>query len=497
MSGLNDYLEEGFLGGEEQGHLQLQKAMQAGSITGRDTTDLPLTQEPLKAESLEKSVKMLEYRAKDLKLYHAIPKMTAFNTVEEFLQLSSYGAQRGGFYNEGELSDVEDSVYIRRAEKVKYMQVTGEVTMQAQMVRSYVDAMRQETQNKMMWIMRLANKSLVHADASIIPQQFNSIYKQLESIGIGEEYLYPNLEAYHTSETVIDLRGKSLTQSDIEDGAVRVDANYGDVDSLWASTKTISALSKDYYEQQRIFLNGSGRGDGIVPNTVVKRIDTTLNSVNLMSDKMMSQEPPKKTGTPADNNKVPAAPTTVDVVVASGDSYSKYQSGDVNTQNVFYAVAALNSKGESQLTVDATPVVLTAGGVVNITITPGNNGNPLNGYNIYRTLPTTASSPNGDMEFFPIFKISESERVAGYDGGGAGVVRDRGRFLPNTDQAFLCAMNDEVMSFKELAPLSKLDLAVLSMSRRFIVFQFGTPQVYAPKKVLRFVNCGRKYTPTT
>jgi hypothetical protein len=42
----------------------------------------------------------------------------------------------GGFYGEGALSDVQDSTYIRRAEKIKYIQVTGEVTLQAQMVKS-------------------------------------------------------------------------------------------------------------------------------------------------------------------------------------------------------------------------------------------------------------------------------------------------------------------------------------------------------------------------
>src|ERR1035437_6256219 len=158
MNNLNDF-QEGFLGGEQEGAMELLKAMQAGQITGRDTANQTLTMEPLKAESLETTLKVLEFRQKDIKLLNRMPKLTAYNTVEEFLQLQSYGIERGGFYNEGELSDTEDSQYVRRAAKVKYIQITGEVTMQAQMVRSYVDAMRQEVENKTMWVQRRINRS--------------------------------------------------------------------------------------------------------------------------------------------------------------------------------------------------------------------------------------------------------------------------------------------------------------------------------------------------
>jgi hypothetical protein len=196
MITLNDYMataQNGFLGGEATGQAELLKAMQAGAITGRDTTGLTLGQEPLKVESLEHTLKLLESRTQDIKLLNAIPKMTAYNTVEEFIQLVSYGSQRGGFYREGELSNVEDSSYVRRAQYIKYLQVTGEVTLQAQMVRSYVDAMSQEVKNKMMWINRLADKTLVHGDSDVVPEQFDSIYKQHASVGTANGFLVQHM----------------------------------------------------------------------------------------------------------------------------------------------------------------------------------------------------------------------------------------------------------------------------------------------------------------
>lgn len=488
MTSINDYAGEGFLGGQNDGQLELQKAMSAGVITGRDTTGQPLTQEPLKAESLEKTLKLLEYRSTDIKLMNLMPKLTAYNTVEEFLQLSSYGSQRGGFYDEGELSDVEDSTYIRRSELVKYMQVTGEVTMQAQMVRSYVDAMRQEVENKMMWIMRLANKSLTHADSEVIPQQFNSIYKQHASVGVTQDFLYPTFEAYYDSETVIDLRGKSLKQGDLEDAAVLVDNNYGNISHLCAPTTVISALAKDYYVTQRIMMNGEYNG---AVNTVPKVISTTLGDVTLVSDKFMKVDPSRMANTPATSIKAPAAPT-VSAVALIADVNSKYAAGE--TGNVFYGVSAVNRYGESNLTIFATAVTIAIGQAIDITLAQGVGSIAASGFQVYRTKVTTASVPT-DLEFFPIFSVSESARANGFNGAAANKVRDRGYFLPDTEQAFVTEMTEEVLSFKQLAPISKLDLAVQSMSRRFICFLFGTPQLYAPKKILRFINAGKKYTP--
>jgi hypothetical protein len=98
------------------------------------------------------------------------------------------------------------------------------------------------------------------------------------------------------------------------------------------------------------------------------------------------------------------------------------------------------------------------------------------------------------IALYPIFKVSTAQLAAGYNGAAAGKVADRGYFLPDMEQAFLTEMDEEVMSFKQLAPLSKLDLAVLSMSRQFITFLFGTPQVYTPSKIVRFINISKALT---
>jgi hypothetical protein len=485
FTSLEDY-NNGFLGGEQEGAAELLKAMQAGSITGRDTADQALTVEPLKAESLEKTLKLLEFRTKDIRLLNAMPKMVAYNTVEEFLQLKSYGADRGGFYNEGELSDVEDSTYVRRAELIKYIQVTGEITMQAQMVRTnFIDVYRKEVENKTMWIMRRANTSLTKGNADVIPQEFNGIYKQHANIGTGgNDFLYSSLEEYFTSPTVVDLRGKSITQINIEEAAVTVDNGFGTPTDIFGPNTVISALMQDYFGDQRIVMPATGFNGTI--GTVPRKIDTSIGEINLNSDKFMKNDAARTTASNATSPKSPAAPVAGTAPSVAADPLAKYTAAEAGT--AYFAVSSINRYGESALTLlDASAVTIVAGSRIDLTFTAGVGANPVSGYKIYRTKLTSAATSAG-LQFYPIFSVSVSDLAAGYDGGAAGKVRDRGRFLPGMEQAFLTQMDDEVLSFKQLAPISKLDLAVISMSRRFIAFNFCTPQLYAPKKLVRFIN---------
>ena len=65
------------------------------------------------------------------------------------------------------------------------------------------------------------------------------------------------------------------------------------------------------------------------------------------------------------------------------------------------------------------------------------------------------------------------------------------RYLPDTDQSILFQFDNEVIEFSQLAPLMKMDLAVLSPAFRFMILLYGTPLLYAPKKMVRFINIGK------
>ena len=159
---------------------QLNKALEAGDITGRETTDLTTASgSPLKVESLEKTLKHITFRESDIRLWKDLPKKPAYNTVEEYNQQTSYGANRGGWNREGELPEEEDSVFVRRAQLVKYLGVTKSVTHQMTLVNTAIGSVMERTiKDGTMWILRTLNQGLYFGDEKLIPEQFNGFLAQ-------------------------------------------------------------------------------------------------------------------------------------------------------------------------------------------------------------------------------------------------------------------------------------------------------------------------------
>lgn len=172
--------------------------------------------------------------------------------------------------------------------------------------------------------------------------------------------------------------------------------------------------------------------------------------------------------------------------VVSSVSGSKFTTADAG--NVYYAVSAINRFGESALAIYSTSAAaVVAGCAVDLKFTAGVGTNAATAFRIYRT----KAGGTATGEFYPVFEVSTAELTAGYDGALAGGVRDMNHFLPDCDQAMLLQFDNEVVEFAQLAPLMKMDLAVLSPAFRFMILLYGTPFLYAPKKMVRIVNIGK------
>jgi hypothetical protein len=413
--------------------------------------------------------------------------MKAFNTVEEYNVLTSYGQDRGGFTLEGELPETEDSTYVRRAQLVKFMGTTREVTHPMTLVNTNVgDIINREMQNGTLWLLRKINRALVYGNSEIIPQEFNGLYQQHSSIEAG----HSNLDSYLSGETVIDLRGKHLTQQNIEDAAQGIIQNFGFGDTLYASPAVLSGFAKEYYEKQRIILNNANVTNGVV-GSAPKVVTTTVGDINLKTDIFLNKAKARKGNDAALHSKAPAAVTAdattpiAGVADATGNKFAGFTGG------YRYAVAAVNRFGESALTVlGANAVTVAAGQSVDLKFTDGGGAVAATGYVIYRTKKDVTGASAADAVFYPIMTIKTSDRTNGYDGGAAGIVRDRNRFIEDTNEAFVLQADAEVFSFKQLAPLMKMDLALLSPSFRFMLLMYGTPMLYAPKKMVRIINIG-------
>jgi len=463
----------------------LSKAMEAGSITGRETANLTTASAaPLKFESLEKNLKTVTFKETDIVFWKRLPKTPAFNTVEEYNQLSSYGNLRGGFNNEGELPENEDSVYIRRSQLVKFLGVTREVTHPAMLVSVQAGPLIQrETKNGMMWILRAANKALTFGDSALVPQEFNGFYAQHKS-------QFATIQDYLSSSVVIDLRGESMTEGYLEDGANIIAENYGDPDLIMGPPRILSDFTKNFYGNKFIPLG--------MPNTIsgtvevgqdVSAFRTPFGRLEIGYDKFMYTDPPRTTtSSPTHPTKAPNTPITGSLAIIASAPNTKF--GD-SAGDYFYAVSAKNRYGESALlSLNGTLQAVATTDAVNLIFSSGGGSYPATCFVIYRSKKNPGTSL-ANTKFYPLFTVSVDEKAAGYDGAAAGIVRDNNNFLPDTNQCLMTESSDEVLGFKQLAPLQKMDLAVLSPSQRFMILLYGTPQLFAPLKFVRFINVGR------
>lgn len=463
----------------------LSKALEAGSITGRETTGLTnASGAPLKVESLENTLKVLTFKESDIQFWKRVPKLAAYNTVEEFNQLTSYGTEGGVFNNEGELPREEDSQYVRRAEIVKYMGVVKSVSHPMQLVKTHIgNVIQQEIKNGTLYMLRKADRALAFADSAVVPQEFNGYIAQQRNSFI-------SLDAWFNSEVVIDMRGKALTETAVENGALAIISNFGQANLLMAPPIVLSDFVKRFYDAKFIQPNSPALTAGVMGQRV-QTFQSQFGQIELGYDIFLNANPPRKTTDPATNPGAPGNVAGALTATAVSDGDSLFNSAD-EAGDFFYGIAAKNRMGESAIVPLASGALVTvaSGQAVNLAFTPAGGANPASGFVVYRSKrnPTTALA---DTELYPLFELSMAQYAAGYDGGAANTVRDRNRFLPGTQKALLLQSDDEVYSFKQLAPLMKMDLATLAPATRFMILMYGTPMLYAPKKMVTYVNIGR------
>jgi len=475
---------DGFGSASQNDVLELNKALEAGqekggAVDGR--TDA--SGAPLKVESLEKTLKVVTFSEKNIVMWKDTPVLPAYNTVEEYNRLIDYGSDQGGFNSEGETPQEDDSTYQRNSELVKFLGTTRVVSHPMTLVTpAHGSVIEREVKNGTLWILQKMERALFEGNSAVIPQEFNGLYKQAQ-LDFGSEI------DYYNSEHTIDLRGKAVTEETLETASNTILENYGYATDIYWSPKAGSDYAKQFYPRQRSMtpIQEGGKTGSNVTSFV-----SQAGEISFKPDVFLRAKIAKTSTTLATSSKAPAAPvadaTTPVGIVTPTVTGSKY--GSTDNGNYLYAVSALNSKGESSLTVlDTDVAAIAAGGAADLKFTAGSGIYAATGYKIYRALKN-ATYQAGVTKFFPLFEISTAQLASGYNGGGVGIVRELNIFLPGTTGGIMLQRDLEVFSFKQLAPLMRMDLALTSPAYRFMVLLYGTPIVYAPKKMVRFINIG-------
>lgn len=480
--GLADYGQQGLngFGAVTQQDLgNILKALEAGYVgtTGGAA---------LKVQSLEQTLKVLSYSSKHIKFWKNISKTPAYSTVEDYNQVTAYGAQgRHGFLPEGNTPQGTDSSYVRRSELVKFIGTTREVTHPASIINAaHGPLMIQNNNEGILWILERIETALFKGDASL-------------ALAGGEGLQFNGLDALIDPTMYVDLEGDPLQESDIEEGTQLLTDEYAFANELYLGTRPKSNLVKTLQSRQRFPMPYPVEGR---IGQSIHHMETDGGDIAIEKDIFLKKQPlAPAAATPSLDPLYapPATPQGITLVAADQTGVGIY--GDfVKSQSVdssyAYVVTAVNRYGESApTTAGAATVAMTQAHAVaqrSVTVQVQNAaimGVAQDYFRVYRSRAYTGAAPTNFSDYSLVFEFGATNNTAN---ANQTVQTDTNLIMPFTYQAYLGQNDESVLTFRQLAPLMKMDLAVLGPAYRWMILMYGTPILFAPKKWLKYINIG-------
>lgn len=458
MVGLSDYNSgiQGFGLAPQQDVDALNKALTAGY----ETNPLALTGGgAFRVESLENSLRVLTYSDQHIKMWKKIPKVPAYSTVEQYGQQLDYGREGGGFVGEGVLPDSNDSTYVRRAAFVKFMGTTREVSHPMTLVNSaFGNVVAKQNQDGILWLLKKIEQSLFWGNSKLAP-------------GGNEGLEWDGLVNLIDSGNVIDLAGNYLEEKHINWGAQMLIQNFATPSDLYLPFEVMAQFSEAFFPKERVLMPTQ---QGYQAGVMVNKFMTHGGEVEFQPNIFLTKTRP--VNSVATSLKAPSVGTMAAGALAGTDGdFTKSGAGIYQYKAVF-----CNAHGDSVPT-GATSVTINAGDLakhVPLTFTnPASTAFPIEYIKVFRTIA-------GGSDFYEIAKFAVTTAA----GGGTTTWNDVNSVMPNTYSAFMGEMSSEVIAFKQLAPMMKMDLATLAPVIRWMVLLYGVPILYAPKKWMRFKN---------
>lgn len=444
---------------------QLNKALTAGNSQNAPGGAVAGDGFAMRVESLEKTLKNTTYKMDHIRLWKAIPKAAAYNTVEEFNQVLSYGENPdAGFIAEMDLPESDDSTYKRNYSVVKFLGTTRRVSHVASIIKpAHGNLIAQETVNGTMHLLRILERALFEGDSSLSALQFDGY----------EKLIADNAPAAN----IIDMRGKPLSEDALTDAALTVhDApNYGTPTHLYLNPKVKADLVKTFFPKERHDTFKSDK-NGLV-GLDIRGFTSPAGDVAFESDTFIT-DGGGVTAAVGDASKRPGTPVISTGVTTPADALSQFAADDAG--NYFIHIQACNRYGRSA-SVDAGggAVAVVAGDKITFGVTPGGGGS-VEWYEIFRT-PVGGATGTARRVL----------RIANSNGAGAQTINEYNAKVPGTSTAYLFQLNQEAMAFKQLAPMVKLPLATIDTSIRWLQLLYGVPVLFTPGKVVMLKNIGR------
>lgn len=424
-----------------------------------------------RVESLEASLKVITFSEQHIRFWKNIPKRPAFNTVEEYNVLSAYGNNASMFLPEGVMPETEDSTYNRKVALVKFMGTTRVVTHPMTLVRSaHGDVIATENRNGILSLLSKVEQALFWGN-NTLAFNFSPASGGVEGIE------FPGLDSQIDPNSFIDAQGAALSEGLLNDASETIAENFGQATHLYCPFKVASDFDKTLFSKERVIMP-SATG-GIQAGTTIQDFNSHYGVIKIMPDVFLKKHRKAQGPAPTSATSPNAPQTPASIAGATGGSTGVWKA----TGNVFYKVTAINRYGESAASAASSAVNVSAATlVVTLTVT---NPNPISGlapdyYNVYR------SDTGATGTYFYVSSIAASSQSS----AGTTITTDTGLYMTNVSTCFLGQLDPNVLAIMQLAPLMKMDLAVLGPAIRWMILLYCTFVLYQTKKWIKIINVG-------
>jgi hypothetical protein len=418
----------------------------------------------LRVESLDSSLKVITFTDKHINFWKDIPKSPAYSTVEEYNQLTTYGTQTGGFVGEGELPYATQSDYQRRAALVKFVGTTRSVSHPMTLVRTMVpDVIAQENSNGIMWMLRQIENGLFWGRAT---GRNSTEYVEWD----GMDQLVGN--TYDLRSTVFSTTPFTTVVNDLVQTVVD---NFGFPTDLYIPFPVLAKINEEFAgtAAQRVILPTPSGNTQV--NINIDGLMTQAGRVNLKPTFFLQKTREAPTAAALlKTDEMPLASVTV-TMSAAGTPDSN---GAVAAGNYTAYFTLRNKYGETIGKACAGGTITTNGSnTLRFTVSGVDaNANTAQFMDVFISEVGSTSGPWYWVQSFPLAATADTT----YDYSGLRV--------PNTSTAFVGQMTPDVITFRQLAPLVKMDLATIAPAYKWMILLYGVPVIFAPLKWTKITN---------
>lgn len=454
----------------------LVKALEAGSY---DAAPSRLTQgAALMIEDLANVMQVVCIQSKAIKLQKELNVESCKSTLAQFDRQLSYGIMGGSAQLEGHVGQEETSQYVRLTVPMCYYSHTRRVTITATMV-STVDGKKADERAAEDAAVKLAmdfefdlfrgkadfsNGGVFDGNPLVIPALPNilGLDAQIRMSDLESNAQDQMFNEFGSDQSVVIPVGTTLDQSSIEDAWTRSQMNHGEASELYVDPIVLSNYNKISQTKERIILANSPQD---ATGATLRKQWTSGGMVDVTASRFLSG---KTSPAPARSNG-PATPTLTSATPgAISGAVTPFLVGQVYS----YTVTACNEVGESNRSNTASATIGTTGHGVTLVISHAGLSN-VRFFSVYR------SAPGGSiMKFIGKVKVAV--------GAGSTSFIDIGNKQPGFVTGFL--VQKDTMVVKELAPYSRLKLAVTELSTPEAHFRFATLAVLQPRKDVLLEN---------